>query len=135
MVTRRYEYLCDGEGLWLLGQSSEGVYVYDDEEDPYSIDFSYEAPALWLPADLEVGSSWTTDYQGLVTYEDGSSSTYTASVEHEAVAEESIEVPAGSFTALRIEGYNEGSPYSTRWHAEDAGLLLQNYLELTSYTP
>lgn len=135
VLTRRHEYLCDDQGLWVTAESTHGAYTYEDGDDPYSIAFAWDVPALVLPADLSVGDLWTTEYQGTVTYESGSTSAYTGAIDYEAAAEENVEVPAGSFTGMRVEAYLDGEAYFTAWHDRDAGLLRENYQELVSHEP
>jgi hypothetical protein len=57
-----------------------------------------------LPKDLHVGSSWDTDFHvilhGIASFGDADA---TITATHKALAEESVTVPAGTYTALKVE--------------------------------
>jgi hypothetical protein len=50
--TRRYEYLCDEEGLWERAEYFEGVYSRDSEDEYYYQEGIWEQPAFLLPTKI-----------------------------------------------------------------------------------
>ncbi|MEY3213211.1 MAG: hypothetical protein RIT28_3692 [Pseudomonadota bacterium] len=129
--TTTSQYRCGDEGMVLL--SSYNFYDVIASGYEYSgwTDTTYTNGALTLPRTLEVGTTWVSDQSN--TYTDsnggdgGSSDVYT----FEVTAEEDVNVPAGAYTALRVEtaAYSGASHY-----VEGVGFVKTDYFQLTRYS-
>ncbi len=103
---------------------------------------SSEGP--YLPADFQVGSRWTQRFETLARTEAGSEEAkmpdlqMLITITHEAVAEESVTVPAGSYQAIKVRSVmkanvasadaplvGDGSVFaqSTEWWVRGVGLV------------
>ena len=127
-------YTCDSEGMWL-----EEIYTdYSGSAAGYKYsgwtETVYDAPILVTPSSLSVGDSWTVDASGVVTTSDGASQPFSTTTTYEAVAEESVTVPAGTYTAIKLVSSIDGSAAAS-WTAEGVGTVKTDSSELTGYTP
>lgn len=117
------KYMLDQEALWLYSRSfGETIFFYDP---PY--------PVIHFP--LEVGKAWQWK---------GSCGTQPLELEFYVMAEEELEVPAGTFVARKVT-VQEHSPLgggsAIRWYAEGIGMvreeassdLMEFSAELESY--
>lgn len=129
------DYTCDSDGMWLHGVYTE--YSGEAAGYPYSgwSDVVYDVPMLVTPASLSVGDSWTAEGSGTVTTDATGAQAFSTTTTYEAVGEESVTVPAGTYTAIKISGATEGSPPAMSWTAEGVGTVKTDGSELTSYTP
>jgi len=83
-VALRYEYRCDGTGLWLLTE-----YRYD-EDDAVEGTWSFHEPGyLELPSILWPGITWSPDFHVTITSWDGGEGEIFETHECTALGEES----------------------------------------------
>lgn len=92
-----------------------------------------------MPKDVRKGSAWTTTYETKVTMQGqgaGTVMTMKVRTDSKAVGEEKVTVPAGTFTALKVESTStsdvviEGGPAvpastttATQWWAKGVGMV------------
>ena len=130
----RTSYRCDDDGLWHTYAEVDYHTVGPDYDYQGSTTSSYSG-YLVIPADLEVGSTWTNSVSGTTTVvETGDTNSFTFTSTGQVTAEEQVTVPAGSYTALRTTITTDGNA-ATSWLAADVGTVKSDSSELVSYTP
>lgn len=105
-LTRTQEWSCTTVGLAAL-QFGGGAAANLSGNNIQANFVTTNSSGVTLPADLAVGSTWTQslDIEGDMTIEGGLSASAAGTVDYsaQAVAIETINVPAGSFEAIKIE--------------------------------
>ena len=135
-VSNRYEYRCDGTGLWLLSW-----FKYDDDGDVEDIWDVHDPGYLEIPANLGPGTTWSTDFHVTVSTSDGNEAEIYETHECTALSEESISVQAGEFEGIMVEWEPGLIDPPQQWLGLSAGLILWGTLDnadsmqLTSYSP
>lgn len=106
-----YEVRCDDKGVWILGYDRWQELSWEDHDttDTWDYRVDYHEPALWWPAELDVGTEWTSG--GEFTTEDGSGREVDTNdhYTHRVTGTDTIETPAGTFDTLTIETTDGGS--------------------------
>jgi hypothetical protein len=163
-LTRTQEWACSTEGLAALEYGGGASASLSGS----GLDATFEttsASGISLPANLAVGDTWTQAFvlEGDMNIEGGMTASATGDVNYaaEAVSMETINVPAGSFEAIKIQ-YNTTfnvvaevaglsvpvtiSGVSNAWYAPGVGLVriednmdfmgsaVTSAIELTSYS-
>lgn len=129
--TTTSQYRCSDEGMVL--RSSYNFYYVNASGYEYEgwVETTYTNGALTLPRTLELGTTWVSDQTYTTTDsnggDNGSSLTYT----FEVTAEEDINVPAGAYTALRVESADV--PGATHY-AKGVGFVRSDYFKLSRYS-
>jgi hypothetical protein len=162
-LNRTQEWSCTTAGLAAL-QFGGGAAANLSGNNIQANFTTTNSSGVTLPADLAVGSTWTQslDIEGDMTVEGGISASAAGTVDYnaEAIAIETINVPAGSFEAIKIEfdtSFNINASVSgltlpisitgvtTLWYAPGVGLVrsvdasdfmgqaISTTIELTSY--
>lgn len=125
---------CDDEGLWLL----ETYYEYEvTVYKPYEgyRDYTWNAPTLVMPKDVDVGSEWESVYDGTYVNELGASRSADDTVLTEVTGLEEVTVPAGTYTAMVwVQDASLTSP-TTSWYVLGTGLVKSPEADLTAFTP
>ncbi|MEX1071721.1 MAG: hypothetical protein WEC37_03755, partial [Anaerolineales bacterium] len=162
-LTRTQEWSCATAGLSALqfGGGAAANLAGNNIDATFN---TTNSTGVTLPADLAVGSTWTQslDIEGQMTVEGGISAAATGTVDYsaQAVSIETINVPAGSFEAIKIEfdlTFNINATVSgltvpvtltgmtTSWYAPNVGWVrsvdnsefmgtaISTTIELTSY--
>ena len=130
----RTSYRCDDDGLWYTGSEVDYHTTGPDYDYTGSTVSSYSG-YLVTPADLEVGTTWTNTVSGSTTVvETGDTNSFSFTSTGQVAAEESITVPAGSYSALRTTITTDGNA-ATSWLAPDVGTVKADSSELVSYSP
>lgn len=125
---------CDGEGLWLIDRYREyEVTVYKPYEGFY--DYTWNAPAMLIPVEVDVGTEWETVYDGTYVNEVGATRAADDVVVTTVTGLESVEVPAGTYTAMVWEQDSELTVPVTVWYVLGTGFVRSEELELTSFSP
>ena len=127
------DYRCDDEGFWMLAQYTEYAMDYDGTVYDGWTDSSYDPPALLIPSELAVGTSWTTSYVGTTETSVSEPAPFESSVQQQVVEERAVTVPAGSYDTLYVEFTGDGEGFS--YIASGVGQVKSNVTELTSYQP
>jgi hypothetical protein len=106
-LTRTQEWSCTGEGLVALDPPAAGPVAGVASGGANLVLEATGVTGVTLPADLGPGQTWTQIYQvqGVQTLPDGRTMAVSgsASASLEAAGFEEVAVPAGAFTALRID--------------------------------
>jgi len=93
---------CSPEGLYWL-ESTGGMFaaVFQTDAGTATVETnSYSGVSM--PANVQVGDSWTTDEE-ITVNGFGVNETFTIHTEYQAVGMETVTVPAGTFSALRVD--------------------------------
>ena len=131
--SRLWTYQCDGVGVSLVSMESSGESTYDGEAIPQTYELRYDPPALLIPADLAVGSEWSTVYKGTETY-NGERMRVDDRYDWVAVEETTVTVPAGEFAVLFVDGEGNGEDLTgDLWLERSVGLVRSQYERLASY--
>lgn len=130
--------------LECVGGTIKGKGYFDFASAFLGFDVSYEVLEMSgeiLPADMRVGKEWVNTSKVKMTTEDTgpvgrmmNGRVSTTKITNKVTAEESVTVPAGTFTALKVEQKIEmqfemsGRPFntttnSTAWYVKDVGLI------------
>lgn len=133
-------YVCDGDGMWIVGQEVD--YDYGDAGGGgYSYTFSLKEPALVLPLEAEFGTSWDTVYDGEYTYSNGTTTPYKYTLANVIVGDEPMDVPYGTVDALQVYqeyqygGGGGGGSGTSVYYGVDLGLVADSQWKLAEYTP
>lgn len=124
---------CDAEGLWIVSSAYDYTMTIGGNEVEGWGETVYDTPALTLPADPEVGDTWTVEATGTTSSNTGAydfDTTYTYTITDEA----SVEVPAGTFTTLVMDISTEGAGTTSSWMDRTVGNVLSETYELVSYS-
>lgn len=125
---------CDDEGLWLL----ETYYEYEvTVYEAYAgfRDYTWNAPILVMPQEVDVGTAWESVYDGTYVNELGASRSADDTVLTEVTGLEEVTVPAGTYTAMVwVQDASLTSP-TTSWYVLGTGLVKSPEADLTSFTP
>ncbi len=130
----RTSYRCDTQGLWYTRNVAD-YHTVGPSYDYAGTTTSTYSGYLVTPANPTVGDSWNNNVSG--TTLDGASgetTTYTFATSGRITAEETVTVPAGTYTALRTTLTTDGN-VSTSWIAPAVGGVKADSTVLTSYTP
>jgi hypothetical protein len=127
-------YLCDEVGLQQVHveQSQTLTDATGSVSSTTSVREYSEFPLVY-PADLGLGSVWTYHGVFVETHSEGLVVEGETTVERRAPTEESVEVPAGSFTALHIEMESEEGTVSNLYSASGTGVVLTDDMQLVSH--
>lgn len=129
---QRSSYRCDADGVWLLSTRLEYAYTYHGAAYSGWSEVSYTDPMLVLRPELTVGSSWGSTTHTVTTTSSGGAPEQDLAYHFEVSGEESISVPAGEFSALKLVNTLDGSEV---WLDADAGLVRSANMELSGWTP
>jgi len=126
-------FRCDAEGIWHLGYETSSSMVAGGNVTEITSRAVYTSPDLTHPLSLELGDTWVSDIAiELTTNGEVTPQEYT--LEREVVEEAELEVAAGVFDAVAIEGRNTTRDYTfTQWYAQDVGFLMSEGSELVSW--
>ncbi len=129
--TTTSQYRCGDEGMVLRSSYNFYTVVASNYEYDGWVDTTYTNGALVLPRTLTLGTSWVSDQTNTYTDsnggDDGSSLSYT----FEVTAEEDVNVPAGAYTALRVETVDVPG---VSHYAKGVGFVKTSYFQLTRYS-
>ncbi len=124
---------CDTTGLWYRSSSTRWEYeTSSGYVDTGTLVYAYDTNYLLLPSDLAVGSTWTASGGG--SYSGDYSGSFTYDVSSLAAASESVTVPAGTYTGLKIQQTSSGVA-AEYWVVEEIGTVKNDFLELESWAP
>lgn len=125
------QYRCDGEGMFILSSTTDYTSVVAGQSYSGWTESTFTGAALILPRQLEVGLTWVSDQSYTYVDSSGSSDSFDVTFNFEVSAEEDVTVPAGTYTALRVEsdGAEHGSHYT-----KGVGFIRSSYFELVRYT-
>lgn len=116
------EYLCDADGVWYTSSRREwSATLTGGGEDSGWVEGSFTG-YLMLPADPS--TPWTADWAATFVDNAGTEVEDARSYLFTPTAMEEVETPAGSYTALRVDGTQAGAPIGTWWYAEGHGLVM-----------
>ncbi len=126
-------YVCDIEGVWLVGGHTKYTTVRDLEKDQYQHEDLLEAPAFVAPRQVQADSYWYST--GVVIHiddEDGHEISRTVlEAEHQAVGRSSHRVRAGTFDAVEVQSGTPGTTDpDTRWLSSGLGEIENENWEL-----
>ncbi|MFH1470071.1 MAG: hypothetical protein ABIO70_37145 [Pseudomonadota bacterium] len=131
--TTTTEYLCDGDGYWITHQYTEYSMQMSGQDFDGWTEMTYDPPALLMPADMEVGTTWTTAYVGTTETSISGASDFSSTVQQEVTGAEQVTVPAGTWDTLLVEFTGDGEGFSNV--ARDVGQVKSNVTVLTSFNP
>lgn len=125
------QYRCDDEGMFILSSKTDYMSVVAGQSYSGWTESTFTGAALILPRQLEVGLTWVSDQSYTYVDSSGSSDSFDVTFNFEVSAEEDVTVPAGTYTALRVEsdGAEHGSHYT-----KGVGFIRSSYFELVRYT-
>ncbi len=123
-------YICDGDGLWMGTQLSQWETTSDGSTNEDWLLTTYDPPWLMVARDMAPGAAWDGTTSRAV--EGGQTPAATAEVRwsHTVGAEEQVTVPAGTYSALRVDV--SGDLGVTSWMAVGTGLVQTEDLKLVS---
>lgn len=136
-----FVYQCDESGLSLVSSHAVGNKTstagagYDTD---YVADTTYDPPWLLVPWDMDSGTTWDVAYA--VTFEsDAWGSSTSGYVGTYAVEDhETVEVGAGTYTTLEIDGAGTttGATWSDHTYRDaDVGLVMNDSVSLAGVSP
>ena len=123
------DYLCAEGGLYETQVSGTTVDLTSGYEST-SVTV-YDPPAFVLPQDLSVGLAWEATWEGTLegteTTEGGGTEDIAeevrAEIRRDVVAEEDVDTPLGTHTAMRVDQREEGTDDDSYWFADGVGLV------------
>jgi hypothetical protein len=117
------EFVCDETGLYLLTE-----HAVSDALEAW---WSYEPPALRMPAVLAEGTAWSLG-AGYAYHDDsGVALTRSDDTQFAVVGAAEQHVAAGGFDTLAVQS-RDGTEESTRYYAEGVGLVLDADAQLVN---
>ena len=117
---------CDASGVAVSVVHYAYTYTYDTGTvDEGWQEYTYDPPAVSMPADADEGSTWTRTYNASVVDSTGHTTQYAATTDNALVAGGSVTVPAGTFDTLTWNA----TTYTQSAYVQD------DYGSLVSYTP
>lgn len=127
LFERDVAFRCDDDGAWLQQDLSwytriEGGYASSD----YKGSTCEDGELLLIPRELDVASSWSSSCIGHYIRWNGSDFHEDCDYTFTVVAQETVETPAGSWDALRVENVQNSYCYQTigtYWLAEGLGIV------------
>jgi hypothetical protein len=122
---------CGEDGMVL--RSSYNFYSVNASGNEYDgwTEITYTNGALSLPRTLEVGTTWVSDQTYTYTDSNGGNDSISSVYTFEVTAEEDINLPAGAYTALRVEILdNTGASH----YAKGVGFVKSDYFQLSRYS-
>jgi len=124
-ATQKHEWSCQPEGLAHLNPQGAAESISIDMEDLH-ISGSSEVTGVSIPNSISAGDTWVQTYSGpLVLEEYDTKLECSATVSFTAVGEESVTVPAGTFTAMRVDSTSI-SEYVLETHGATVPLYTNN---------
>lgn len=87
-----------------------------------------------LPMTLQRGDTWTVRYAGDTVSEPGGASSFDFSTAYEAIDEASVTVPAGTYTAWRLDSETDTGVVGASWVVADVGTVKATGIVLVSMT-
>ncbi len=123
-------YGCDADGLWLVSKRVDStVTVYE----PYEgfLEYTLDAPVLLMPVDMETGTKWKTEYAGSTMNELDQKRAINESYVTEVMGNEAVDVPAGSWTAMRWTRTSSLGTETNSWVVSGLGLVKDDDSDLT----
>ncbi len=129
----RTSYRCDSQGFWHTRAEVDYSTVGPDYEYEGSSTTTY-SNYLLIPADPTVGDSWSNTVSGTTTTSEGTSNSFSFTHSGSVVGEETVTVPAGTYTTLRTTSTTDGSSTNI-WYAAAVGGVKTDSSELVSYSP
>lgn len=128
---------CDEIGMSYTGYRFTTEYAswgggHIDFEGP-SGTVTYDTPVLMVPATLTPGDVWSTARTRTIVPSSGDTYTVADDSIAEVIGIEEVEVPLGTYTAVRVD---ETSPSGTvsMWYADGVGLVKAGALEMDNYS-
>jgi hypothetical protein len=131
--TTTSQYRCDSDGMWMTGQYTEYLMDYAGTPIEGWTDSSYDPAALLVPADIDVGDTWTTAYVGVTETNMTDPTPFESTVLQQVIEPAEVTVPAGTYDTLYVEFTGDGEGFS--YIARGVGQVKSNVSELTSYQP
>lgn len=124
-----YGYRCDADGLWLLTGDTTTTSVVDGVETQSWIQGTWDSEGPVQPPRLTMGDTWAWGYTYTYTSSDGDGG-YEGDVDYRAEVEEEIEVPAGTYAAMRVFQSADQGASGRSWFADGVGLVATDTVEL-----
>jgi hypothetical protein len=125
--------VCTAEGLAVVRYEVDGtVELSDGTSDEHSSTAVFDPPELIRPVDLAVGDEWSTASTSTTEDDEGEQTVVTPTKEYVVGADD---VPAGNYTALRVDYSYEGGAASALYFTPQVGEPLTRQRILEEYTP
>lgn len=125
-ATETLRYRCDATGAWYEGLRRDWSGTYDNgSTDSGWLEAAFEG-YLYFPMDSS--GPWTADWSGTFTDDSGNEVPDARLYTYTPQGEESVTVPAGTYTALKVERDASGTK-SLEWYAEGEGLVKTESVE------
>lgn len=128
-------YTCDAEGLWLVSQHLDvSTSVY--EADPYVswTEYTYDGPVFIMPVTVEEGQKWQSIYAGTWVNELDMKRSADATFTFEFTGVEALEVPAGSWNAMKWVSTSATGVEFNSWWVSGLGMVADQDSDLTAYS-
>lgn len=125
-ATETLRYRCDATGAYYEGLRRDWSGTYESGgSDSGWLEAVFEG-YLYFP--MDASGPWTADWSGTFTDDSGNEVPDARVYTYTPQGEESVTVPAGSYTALKVQR-DAGGTTSLEWYAEGEGLVKTETVE------